>query len=559
MTIPAQTLPDRVAAAYARMRQVDRPEIWIAVRDEQEAVAEAAEADRRLALGESLPLAGLTVAVKDNIDVAGMPTTAGSPSFAYHPESDAPAVARLRAAGAIVVGKANLDQFATGLVGVRSPFGAVRNAWDPSRISGGSSSGSAVAVALGVVDIGLGTDTAGSGRVPAALNGVYGVKPTIGTIPTTGVVPACRTLDCVTVFARDLGLARRAVETMAGPDGRDPLCRPERPVVRLGASPRVAVPRPEQLNSLARGWSDAFAAVLDRLRANGVDIVEVDIEPLFQAAKLLYEGAFVAERAHAVGGFIDAHPELIGPELDPTVAEIVQQASRYTAMDYFRDRERLDRLSLASRPIFERVDALLTPTTTWHPTIEQVVADPVGANMRMGRYTNFANLLDCSALAIPAGMVDGLPFGVMLTGVAFADRELAQLAERITGSPIELLVVGAHLRGQPLNSQLVAAGGSFVAEVRTAPEYALHALATTPPKPGLVRTSGRGASIAGELWRLPAAGFAGFAAALPQPMGIGSVRLDDSSQVTGFICEPVALQGAEDISHYGGWRAFLAR
>jgi allophanate hydrolase len=549
---------ERVAAAYLRNAEIDRPEAWIALRPEPEVRAEAAEIDRRVAAGERLPLAGTVLAVKDNIDVAGLPTTAGSPAYAYAPEADAPAVARLRAAGTVVLGKTNLDQFATGLVGTRSPYGAVRGAWDPARISGGSSSGSAVVTALGVVDLALGTDTAGSGRVPAALNGIVGVKPTVGLVPTTGVVPACRSIDCVTVFARELSLARQAAELMAGPDGIDPLARIDVPAPPLDARPVVAIPTPEHLEGLAEGWVEAFRGVVGRLAASGVDIVEVDIAPLLEAASLLYGGAFVAERTAAVGAFIEANRELIGTDIDPTVAGIVLAGADARAADYFRDRERLDRLGLEGLGRLAGAVALLTPTTTWHPTLDEVAADPVGANSRMGRFTNFANLLDRSALAVPAGVVGGKPFGVMLTGAPFADRTLAQLAERVSAPPVDVLVVGAHLRGQPLNHQLVAAGGSFVASVSTAPDYRLFALATTPAKPGLVRVADGGAPIEGEVWRLPAAGFGRFVAALPEPMGIGTARLADGSTVSGFLCETVALEGAADITGFGGWRAYLA-
>lgn len=547
---------ERVRAAYARNAEIDRPEAWIALRDEADALAEAAEIDRRTAEGERLPLAGTVFAVKDNIDVAGFDTTAGSRAFAYRPSADAPAVARLRAAGSVVLGKTNLDQFATGLVGTRSPFGAVRGAWDPTRISGGSSSGSAVVTALGVVDLALGTDTAGSGRVPAALNGIVGVKPTVGLVPTTGVVPACRTLDCVTVFARDLRSAREAAEIMAGPDGVDPLARVDQPTAPLPARPTVAVPTPEHLEGMAPGWAEAFASVVTGLAASGIEVVEVDIAPLLEAAALLYGGAFVAERTAAVGDFIAAHPELVGGDLDPTVAGIVLAGADATAADYFRDRERLDRLGLEGLRRLEGTAALLTPTTTWHPTLDEVAADPVGANSRMGRFTNFANLLDRSALAVPAGVVDGKPFGVMLTGAPFADRALAQLAERIAAPPVDLLVVGAHLRGEPLNHQLAAAGATFVDTVRTSADYRLYALDTVPPKPGLARVADGGVPIEGEVWRVPAAGFGRFVAALPEPMGIGSTRLEDGRVVAGFLCEAIALEGATDISAHGGWRAY---
>jgi len=423
---------ERVRAAYAAIEAASRPEVWITLRPAGEALAEAAVTDART---ESLPLAGLVAAVKDNIDVAGMPTTAAAPSFAYHPNRDATAVARLRGAGVIVIGKANLDQFATGLVGTRSPYGAVRNAWDPARISGGSSSGSGVAVALGLVDLALGTDTAGSGRVPAALNGVFGVKPARGVIPCTGVVPACRTLDCVTVFAASLDLARRAVAVMAGPDGLDPqatlLGDHPRGGWRLpgnGSAPRLGIPLPAQLDGLAQGWPEAFAAAVDRLRAAGVEAVAVDISPLLAASELLYGGAFVAERYAAAGAHIAANTSLIGDGLDPVVARIILDGARFTAAELFADRERLDRLAMLAATRLAGFDALLTPTTTAHPTIAEVAGDPVGVNSRLGRYTNFANLLDLAAVAIPAGTVRGLPFGIMLTGPAGSDGRLAGIA-----------------------------------------------------------------------------------------------------------------------------------
>ena len=455
---------ERVTAAYAAIDAADRPEVWITLRPAADALAEAEAIDARTAAGEALPLAGLVAAVKDNIDVAGLPTTAGAPSYAYLPGQDATAVARLRAAGTVVLGKTNLDQFATGLVGTRSPYGAVRNAWDPERISGGSSSGSAVAVALGLVDFSLGTDTAGSGRVPAALNGIVGLKPTRGVIPCTGVVPACRSLDCVTVFARSVSLARRAVAVMAGPDGTDPLAtllgdRPRggwqpragewpgdarRPGVAQwpddpkqsgdGAQVRLAVPLPSQLTALADGWAETFDATVARLRAGGAEIILVDIAPMQEAGTLLYGGSFVAERYAAVGDHIRQHAELIGSDLDPVVAAIILDAAKHGAADYFADRERLDRLTARAAGALDGCDALLTPTTTLHPTLAEVREDPVGVNARLGTYTNFANLLDLAALAVPAGTVAGLPFGIMLTGPADSDARLAEIAAR-SGPP----------------------------------------------------------------------------------------------------------------------------
>jgi allophanate hydrolase len=598
----------RVEAAYASIDAADRPEVWITLRPAAEALAEAEAIDAAVAAGEQLPLAGLVAAVKDNIDVAGLPTTAGAPSYEYLPARDATCVARLRTAGAVVIGKTNLDQFATGLVGTRSPYGAVRNAWDPARISGGSSAGSAVAVALGLVDFALGTDTAGSGRVPAALNGIVGVKPTRGVIPCTGVVPACRSLDCVTVFARSLPLARRAVAAMAGPDGADPLAtllgsRPRGGWRPRGADAgadaghvRIAVPLPVQLAGLADGWAEAFQAAVARLRAVGAEVVTVDIAPLLEAASLLYGGSFVAERYTAVGDHVREHARLIGGDLDPVVATIILDAAKHRAADYFADRERLDRCAARAADALDGCDALLTPTTTLHPTIAEVRDDPVGVNSRLGTYTNFANLLDLAALAVPAGTVAGLPFGIMLTGPAGSDARLAEIAARYDQADVDLLVVGAHLSGQPLNHELLAAGGTLLGPAATAPAYRLYALDTQPPKPGLVRVgpppaldagasaagqagaraAGQagapaggqagssaaeppGASIAGEVWRLPASGFARFMTGLAAPMAIGRVRLDDGRDVLGFLCEPAAVRGAADITRFGGWRAWIGR
>lgn len=552
-TTPATDLMlERVRRAYARIAEVDRPEVWITLRPQEDVLAEAA------ALDTTLPLAGLLAAVKDNIDVAGTPTTAAAPSFAFDPARDATTVARLRAAGALVLGKTNLDQFATGLVGTRSPYGAVRHAFAPDRISGGSSSGSAVAVALGLVDVALGTDTAGSGRVPAALHGLVGVKPTRGLLPTTGVVPACRSLDCVTVLARDLDLARRTAELLSGPDGLDPLARPDTPTAPPDDRPRLAVPTAEHLQDMAPGWAQRFAQVVESLRQNGVEVVEVDVSPLLEVATLLYGGAFVAERTAAVGRHVEEHAELIGTDLDPTVAGIVRAGGTVTAVDVFDDLERRDHLAAAARDVLAGTVALLTPTTTAHPTLAEVAADPVGVNARLGRFTNFANLLDMASLAVPAGTVDGLPFGVMFTGPAFSDRTLAALARRLADPTVDLFVVGAHLSGHPLNHQLVAAGGSLVGAASTTADYRLFALDTVPAKPGLVRRPGGGAGIGGEVWRMPARGFGTFVAALPQPMTIGAVDLADGRTVRGFLAEETAVTAAPDITGHGSWPAALA-
>jgi allophanate hydrolase len=522
---------NRVTAAYERIRQVDRPEVWIDLRPEEDVQAEFAAA--------SGPLAGKLVAVKGNIDVAGLPTTAGCPAYAYKPERDAEVVRRLRAAGAVVLGTTNMDQFATGLVGTRSPYGAVRNAVDPARVSGGSSSGSAVAVALGIADLGLGTDTAGSGRVPAAFNGIVGLKPTYGVIPTDGVVPACRSLDCVSIFARTVDEASRALACAGDLPAAPPLSLP----YRLGVPVSVGV--------LAPGWAAAFEAAVDRF--TGAELVPIDLEPFLAAARLLYEGAFVAERHTAVGDFVSAH----AGEVDPTVGAIISAARDVPAHRLFADQEELARLRSLAYEQLDLVDALVLPTTVEHPTLAEVAADPFGVNARLGRFTNFANLFGLAALAVPAGVVDGLPFGISLVGRGHSEPVLAGIARSVP-EVVRVAVVGAHLSGQPLNVELVARGGVLVSATSTAAGYRLFALDTVPPKPGLVRDEGGGA-VEAEVWELPVAAFGDFVASLPAPMAIGSVELADGSRVSGFTCERYALAGARDITEFGGWRAFLRR
>ncbi|HWF55132.1 MAG TPA: allophanate hydrolase [Solirubrobacteraceae bacterium] len=426
----ALSAPERVHRAYRRIEVSDRPEAWIELRDEHEALAEAAAVQRRLGAGARLPLAGVTVAVKDNVDVAGLPTTAGCPAYAYTPPTDAESVARLRAAGAIVLGKANLDQFATGLTGTRSPYGAVRDARDPDRVAGGSSSGSAVAVATGMADLGLGTDTAGSGRVPAAFQGVVGIKPTLGLVPTRGVVPACRSFDCVSVFAATLALARGAIAVMAGHDAQDPRSRrlPGDAPAFAPERPRIAVPRPEQLELLSPDALVALATAAARCqRTLDAELVEIDLEPFLTAGRLLYEGAFVAERFAAVGEFIASHREAV----DPHVATIVLGGGGVSAASYVGDVEKLERLRLRARDALRGCDTVLLPTAPFQPTIEQVRADPIGCNRRLGTYTTFANLLDLCAVALPAGHADGGCFGITLLAPSFRDDVLADLAGRL--------------------------------------------------------------------------------------------------------------------------------
>ncbi|MER5912952.1 allophanate hydrolase [Streptomyces sp. NPDC001982] len=546
------TTVSRVRAAYARIEAVDRPEIWIDLRPQEEAEAEARAIDARAAAGEHLPLAGRLLAAKGNIDVYGLPTTAGCPAYAYDPEADAPVVARLRAAGALVLGTTNLDQFATGLVGTRSPYGAVRSAHDPERISGGSSSGSAVAVALGLVDLALGTDTAGSGRVPAAFNGIVGLKPTRGLVPTSGVVPACASIDCLTVFARTLPEAEQALSFMASPPARTLPALPQ----RTPGPWRIAVPPLSQLGELDEGWAEAYETAVAHLTEAGASLREIDLTPFTEAASMLYEGAFVAERYTAVGSFIDKLLSAGGDGLDPTVAGIITRARDIPAHRLFADQDRLATLRTRALTELSDADALLLPTTPGHPTLTEVAGDPLGANARLGRFTNSTNLFDLAAVAIPAGEVNGLPFGVMLMGPAFTDDHLTRIAALLQPRT-RLAVVGAHLTGEPLNPQLLALGAHLDRTTTTAPVYRLHALQTTPPKPGLVHVGEGGAEIETEVWCLPAEGLGKLLTALPRPMTLGTVELTDGTRVPGFLCEPEALKMAEDITLYGSWRSYL--
>ncbi|MGD9696977.1 MAG: allophanate hydrolase [Thermoleophilia bacterium] len=511
------------------------------------------------------PLAGRLLAVKDNIDVAGFPTTAGCPEFAYEPAAAAPCVRRLEAAGAVVVGKTNMDQFATGLVGTRSPYGVVSALGHPEVVSGGSSSGSAVAVASGEVDLALGTDTAGSGRVPAAMNGIVGLKPTRGLISVEGVVPACLSIDCVSVFARTCAEARLAMCVAADPEGpaaRDrPL--PARRALAAAAAPRVGVPDPAALD-----FGDdpegpgLFRAAVARLEALGARTVDVDLAPFRAAGDLLYGGPWVAERLAAVGGFMRDNP---AATLDPVVRSIILGAEGIDAVAAYRGRYALDRIIRDAAGVWDRIDALLVPTVPFAPTIAEVAADPHGVNARLGAYTSFVNLMDLCALALPAGArQSGVPFGVQLVAPALQDALLCDIGTRFELGPaagartVRLAVVGAHLRGQPLNHQLTERAARLVAVTESAPEYRLFRLdGTAPPKPGLVRAPGDGVGVELEVWELGEREFGSFVAEVPPPLAIGTVRLASGEEVKGFVCEPFAVEGARDISGFGGWRAYL--
>jgi allophanate hydrolase len=571
-----------VERSYARIRAYDDPAIFISLFDEKDAVAEA----QRLATlsRPDLPLYGIPVAVKDNIDVRGLPTTAACPAFAYHPAVDAAVVARLRQAGAVIIGKTNLDQFATGLVGLRSPYGAPRNPLNAKLIPGGSSSGSAVAVATGLVPMALGTDTAGSGRVPALFNNIVGLKPSLGLISNAGVVPACRTLDCVSIFTLTTDDASAVLDIIAGFDPDDPFSR-RRPLQRAGAVPPhvlVGAPPPGQRAFFGdRRAAADYADALDRMARLGASIVETNIEPLYETARLLYDGPWLAERYAATRSLIASSPE----SMHPVTREIILGGARPTAVDAFTAFYRLEQLRRTAQQIFDRIDLLVLPTAPTLYTVEQILADPIQLNSRLGTYTNFVNLLDLCGLAVPAALHDGdIPFGITLLAPGGNDGVLAAIGRRFhadTGLPlgaigrkppplaalpcapggIALAVVGAHLSGMPLNRELRNIQAHFVEATATAPDYRLYALAgTEPPKPGLLRVpSGSGSAIDLEVWAMPAEPFGRFTAAVPPPLSIGTIRLADGRMVKGFLVESEAVNGARDISSFGGWRNFVSQ
>jgi allophanate hydrolase len=531
---------------------------------------------------ETGPLAGLRFALKDNIDALGLLTTAACPAFSYAPAAHAAVVQKLLDAGARLLGKTNLDQFACGLNGTRSPYGAVPNAFNAAYVSGGSSAGSAYVVATGQVDFALGTDTAGSGRVPAGLNNIVGIKPSKGLISTRGVVPAAQSVDCVSIFARTVGLAARVLQAAAAYDPQDPFSRH----LLLAATAwrtnfRFGVPSvlPFFGDSLAES---AFQQAIQKLRDMGGTPVTIDYTPLAGAAALLYESALVAERYAAVRGFFDAHADQV---IEP-VRSILAGGQGYSAADLYEAQVKLRAFGQQAAAMWDNIEVLLVPTAPTHYTIAQMQADPVVLNRNLGAYTNFVNLLDYAAISVPSSIrADGLPFGITLIGPCGSDWQLADLGQRYhhatgllqgatdeplpavlaipglrAGATVKVVVVGAHLSGMPLNSQLTERGATLATQAETAPDYKLFALpGTVPPKPGLLRVApGQGARIAVEVWDMPLAQYGSFVALVPAPLGIGTLTLADGSKVQGFICEPHALEGAQDITHLGGWRAYIA-
>ncbi|MCI1193255.1 allophanate hydrolase [Calidifontimicrobium sp. SYSU G02091] len=581
------TAGDLVPARARRIFEHSPPASWILQVDAQALARRCAELDAlararvdRAALLAAMPLFGVPFVVKDNIDVAGLATTAACPAFRYEPAQSATVVRKLLAAGAVLLGKTNLDQFATGLVGTRSPYGAPASVFAADRISGGSSSGSAVLVGRGDVPFSLGTDTAGSGRVPAAFNNVVGLKPTPGRVGTAGVVPACRSLDCVSVFALTVEDAATVLAVIEGPDEADDYSAFAPGRIDWPQPLRVGIPRHPDVDA-ALGYDAGWRAACETLATLGAAVTAIDFAPLHEVAQLLYEGPWVAERLAVVEALLGQHPDAV----EPTVARVIGRARDIRAVDAFRAQYALRHAQLAVRSIWREVDVLMVPTAPRHPSFDDVAADPVGANARLGVYTNFVNLLGWSALALPAGFTpNGLPFGVTFIAPGGADAALARWGRRwqqacalplgATGQrrasaepltwpaaepTLPLAVVGAHLSGQPLNGQLTERGAVWRETTTTAARYRLHALpGTRPPKPGLQRVADAGHAIEVEVWDMPLAQIGSFLALVPPPLALGSIELADGRHVHGFLCEAHALDGARDISRFGGWRAYLA-
>lgn len=567
------TPADIVREVFSRIRTLDDPAVFISLRTEADLITEADALQSKHA--DNLPLFGLPVAVKDNIDVADLPTTAGCAAFAYAPAQDAVAVARLKAAGALVIGKTNLDQFATGLVGMRSPYGAPRNVIDADLVPGGSSSGSAIAVAAGIVPFALGTDTAGSGRVPAGLNNIVGLKPSLGAVSSRGMVPACRTLDTISVFAHTVADAWDAFAAIAAYDAADPYSRRfefAKPAASM-SSLRLAVPDDKSRRFGRDALSErAFDAMVDKARKLGATIVPVDMTSFYATAALLYDGPWVAERYQGIRAFIEKSPDA----LHPVTHKITASATKFSAADAFAGVYKLAELKRATQPVWSLIDALLVPTFPRPRTRADLIADPIGPNAELGTYTNFVNLLDLAAIAVPGvPRQDGWPAGVTLIGPAGSDAPLAAIGNSLhhggdvsafvdgvtSAQGIELAVVGAHLSGLPLNHELTSLGARHVRTVATRPDYELFALNGGPPKrPGLLRIAdGQGHAIETEVWSMAPEAFGRFVSGVPSPLSIGTLRLSDGTQPKGFIVEAEAVGSASNISEYGGWRAYCAK
>ena len=576
----SRTPADVVGDVLAAIAAYPDPAVWISLVPPDALLARAAALQSDPA-ALKLPLYGIPFSVKDNIDALGLPTTAACPAFGYEPVANAVVVQKLLDAGAMLIGKTNLDQFATGLVGVRSPHGAPRCVFDELYISGGSSSGAAVSVGAGLVAFALGTDTAGSGRVPAGFNNIVGLKPTKGLVSGTGMVPACRSLDCVSIFGQTAADALAVLRVLEGLDETDPYSRAAVPCELELETFRFGVL--EEQDRVFSGDSEAatlYDAAIENARRLGGTPVVIDFTPFRDVAALLYDGPFVAERLAAIEPFFEAQ----AGSMDPVVRGIVAGAKGKSAADAFRGIYRLGALARDAARVWQGIDVMLVPTSPTIFRVSEVMADPIRLNSLLGTYTNFVNLLDYAAIAVPAGFrANGLPVGVTLIGPAFSDHDLAVLGSRLHAAAacghglsrdaavaaiempsrdvlsVDLVVAGAHLSGMALNYQLLEVGAEFAETVITAPDYKLMALrGTTPPKPGLVRAPGfAGPGIEIEVWRMDEAAFGRFVASLPAPMGIGKVVLADGRVMPGFLCEACALEDAEDITHHGGWRAYL--
>lgn len=574
--VPSQVMDE----VYRRINEAADPAIFISLFDRKAIAAQISTLGPFDPL--SKPLWGIPFVVKDNIDVQGLDTTAACPAFAYMPDSDATAITRLRKAGAIVIGKTNLDQFATGLVGVRSPFGVPRNAMDETLVPGGSSSGSAVAVARNIVTFALGTDTAGSGRVPAALNNIVGLKPTLGVIPNTGVVPACRTLDTISVFALTVNDAWQAFTCMAGPDASDAYSRDITPGELSPLPPHFTIAVPDAKSREFFGDNEqatSFDAAVSALAQLGGKIVELDLSLFYETAQLLYDGPWVAERYTVIAKLLAASPQ----DLLPVTSDVIRVAERFSAADVFRAQYKLQDLKKQTAPMIEGLFALCVPTIPSLCTREDIAREPIAANARLGVYTNFVNLLDMCGIAVPvAPRKDGQPGSVTLLARAGADARLASLAgvlhsklaatlgatsfspppfepatPSIASDEIAIAVVGAHMSGLPLNIELTRLNARFVKAAQTANTYKFYALAGGPPaRPGMIRSEG-GGKIDLEIWAMPKTNFGAFMSGIPAPLGIGSIVLDNGESVKGFVCEPAGVEGAEDITHTGGWRNYM--
>jgi len=564
------TISAVVQQTLARAKNFKDHNIWINLYAESTLMAQAKKLE---SLNPSdLPLYGIPFAVKDNIDCSGLPTTAACPGFSYLPAQSAFAVQRLLDAGAVLIGKTNMDQFATGLTGTRSPepYGVCKNAINPDYISGGSSSGSAVAVALSIVSFSLGTDTAGSGRVPAGFNNIIGLKPTRGLLSCSGVVPACRSLDCVSIFSQTIAEAEYLLDIVNAYDTNDSYARNNRQLldasIAATAQLRFGVPKPEQLNYFGDPESAAlFAQTIATLQTLG-EVVEIDFQPFLEAAALLYEGPWIAERYAGIRQFIESHPE----QLHPVIFEILAAAKDKNAIAAFDALHRLQQLKRQTATLLQGLSCIVVPTAPRIYRIDEVLADPIRLNSNLGYYTNYMNLLDLSALAIPAGFYSNkLPFGITLFSTALADTRLLTIAKRFANEKTEILppklsgyqriaVCGAHMQGLPLNPQLLELGARFYATTRTAPKYQLYALAIAPPeRPGLVRNDSHGESIALEIWELPKENWARFISNIKSPLCIGSVEMEDGSWEYGFLCEPYPLEKSVAITRFGGWRNYL--